>query len=413
VRRTVSLIAALAAALAIAAPARADVYDDNPAAASRGSNDLFLFARSNDGTMLERHFVDGSWTNWSSLGGAATSGPTAAAYGSAIEVFTSGPDGAIYQDAFNNGVWSGWVSLGGGATSAPSAAVRRGPLNYLDLAVKGTDNSIYFETYVPGSGWSGFSSLGGNFTSAPVLNSQSDGIVNVFVRGTDGAVWERSWTGSAWNDWSSLGGYTIGAPTVVSRGPNQLDLFARGGDGSTFQRHWDSVNGWTPWAQIDPLPLGSSMGVVSDTEGRLVLFARSGSNLITKTWLAASGWSAWADFGPVAVPTAPPPAPPAPAGNLSLETGLACTPAGGRLRVHITIHTPKGKTRPRVLSVVFFTRGKRHATRVDHKSPFSVLLRINRPAGATGRVYARVHYRRSKHGKAVTKTVFRHYTVCR
>ena len=42
-----------------------------------------------------------------------------------------------------------------------------------------------------------------------------------------------------------------------------------------------------------------------------------------------------------------------------------------------------------------------------------VRIKINRPAGSTGRVYARVYYRRSAKGKLHRKTVSRRYTVCR
>ena len=97
-----------------------------------------------------------------------------------------GGDGAIYQKSLVNGAWTGWASLGGQATSAPAVSWRRGSLNYFDIAVKGTDNAIWFETFVPGKGWSGWTSLGGNLTSAPTLDSQEDGIVNVFANRADG-----------------------------------------------------------------------------------------------------------------------------------------------------------------------------------------------------------------------------------
>src|SRR4051812_38247058 len=79
--------AAVLAALMLAAPARADVFDDNPAAASRGPGDMYLFARGADGATLERHWTGTAWSDWASLGGIATSGPAAAAYGTAINVF--------------------------------------------------------------------------------------------------------------------------------------------------------------------------------------------------------------------------------------------------------------------------------------------------------------------------------------
>jgi hypothetical protein len=92
---------------------------------------------------------------------------------------------------------------------------------------------------------------------------------------------------------------------------------------------------------------------------------------------------------------------------------VLCTPAGGRLRVSLTIKKPKGKAKPRVTKIVFFTKGKGRRVQVDSKAPFQVHLRINRPAGSTGRVYARVYYKRTARGKVHRKVVSRRYTVCR
>src|SRR5262245_48361511 len=115
-----SIGAAVLAVLALAAPARADVFGDNPCVASAGTGDMSVFARGPDGAVLERHLQGGAWTSWASLGGSATSGPAAAAQGSLIHLFVRGPDGAIYQNTLS-GAWSGWRSLGGVATSAPAA----------------------------------------------------------------------------------------------------------------------------------------------------------------------------------------------------------------------------------------------------------------------------------------------------
>jgi hypothetical protein len=65
-------------------------------------------------------------------------------------VFVRGADGAVYQNALVNRSWRGWQSLGGISTSAPAVVWRRGAANYFDVAVKGTDNAIYFNTWVPG-----------------------------------------------------------------------------------------------------------------------------------------------------------------------------------------------------------------------------------------------------------------------
>jgi hypothetical protein len=66
-----------------------------------------------------------------------------------------------------------------------------------------------------------------------------------------------------------------------------------------------------------------------------------------------------------------------------------------------------------VSRIVFFTKGKGRRVRTDRKAPFEVRLRINRPAGTKGTVYARVYYKRSARGKTHRKVVSRRYTVCR
>jgi hypothetical protein len=412
-RRITSLVAAGAMLLG-GAPARADVFDDNPAAASRGANDLWVFARrSTDGAILVRNTGTNGWSSWSSLGGSFTSGPAAAAYGPNIEVFARGQDGAVWTDALVNGAWTGWSSLGGYATSAPAAIARRGT-PYLDLAVKGGDNTIYVNAYAPTAGWLGWRSLGGNLTSAPALDSHSDGILDVFSRGTDGALYQQAWNGSQWAaGWGNLGGGIYGAAAAVNKQPHDLDVYVRGAGNALYQNHWDSVNSWTNWFLVDSTPIGSSVAAVSDGAAREILFSRTGDEMYVKVWTNPGGWTSWNDFGPIDVPPPPaPPAPPPPQGEVGLLAGLGCTPSGGKMRVTVKVHKSKGKSRARVVRVTFFTRGKGRHVRVDHHPPWIVHLKIDKPAGSHSTVYARVYFRRSKHGKLHKKIVFRGFTVC-
>ena len=70
----------------------------------------------------------------------------------------------------------------------------------------------------------------------------------------------------------------------------------------------------------------------------------------------------------------------------------------------------KGHPRPRVARVVFFVRnGPR---RVDRRKPYAARLRLRRPAGQKGRVYARVYFRRAGTKKLRKKTVARRYVMC-
>ena len=61
--------------------------------------------------------------------------------------------------------------------------------------------------------------------------------------------------------------------------------------------------------------------------------------------------------------------------------------------------------------VVFFARGG--PRRIDRRRPYVVRLRVNRPAGARGRVYARVVYRREGSRQLRHKTVSRRFVMCR
>ena len=401
------VVALLAAALVGAGTARADVYDDHPAAASRGPGDLVLFARGEDGAIYERHATQWGWTDWVSLGGDTESGPAAVSYGGAIHVFVVGSDSAVWQNSLQGTTWSGWHSLGGTATSAPSASARTGT-NQLDLAIRGLDNAIYHRWYAPESGWAPWGSLGGSHASGPSLNSQDPGILNVFTRGSAGDLAQRGWSGTAWSDWLSIGGVITAAPAALSRRQNLVDVFVRGTDLGLHQRSWTGATGWLDWTSVDPAPIDSAPAAVSDTEDHVVLFARRGNGISVKEWRAASGWTGWSDWGPVAPP--PTPGPPARDGNVQLTTGVRCTPPGGRLRVSLKIRKRAGTARPRVRRVVFFV--KRGPRSVDRRRPFVRRLRLNRPAGSKGRVYARAFYTRKGSKRLHRKTVSKRYVMC-
>ena len=56
--------------------------------------------------------------------------------------------------------------------------------------------------------------------------------LDVFVIGTDSALYHKWWNGSAWGPsltgYENMGGVIVGHPEVVSWGPNRLDVFVVG-----------------------------------------------------------------------------------------------------------------------------------------------------------------------------------------
>lgn len=85
--------------------------------------------------------------------------------------------------------------------------------------------------------WYGWESLGGTLTSGPAAASWSANRLDVFVRGTDNAVYHKWWDG-IWHDWENLGGVFTSDPAAVSWGPNRIDIFIRGTDNALYHKWW-------------------------------------------------------------------------------------------------------------------------------------------------------------------------------
>src|SRR5947207_3158211 len=81
-------------------------------------------------------------------------------------------------------------------------------------------------------------SLGGTLTSIPEAVSWGPNRLDIFVVGTDSALWHRWWDGSQWGGWQSLGGILKSPPTAVSWGPNRIDVFAVGTDSALWHTGW-------------------------------------------------------------------------------------------------------------------------------------------------------------------------------
>jgi hypothetical protein len=315
-RRGLTSALAVLAATAMTGTARAEVLDDNPAAASRGPGQITVFARASDGSMVFSDLSGGTFTPWQSLGGYLDSGPGAVGRTPQnTDAFVRGGDGALYQQSFMpDGRWSGWVRLGHSMLSSPTVSVRKGS-GILDLFWRGADNGIEAKSWVPGQGWTDVNNTQldpGATLSAPAAVSRNSGQVDVFVRGTDDNVFLNSYNGSAWGGWSQLPGgmKTQDAPAAIVRSINTLDAFVRSNTGEIRWITWDGA-AWSGWKAV-PGAVESGPAVVSDNGSRMWLFARRGGDVVYNVYDNGSGpengWSGWQQMHP---PPAPPPPPPA------------------------------------------------------------------------------------------------------
>ena len=114
--------------------------------------------------------------------------------------------------------------------------------NILDLCQWSRGQIGWDERLFP-SGWSGWFALGappGGFVGAPSVISRNSSVCNIYVRGTDNALWQKGWFNNAWHDWTrhNDGGVLASDPALGSMGSTHEHVFIRGTDNQVWQKYW-------------------------------------------------------------------------------------------------------------------------------------------------------------------------------
>jgi len=208
------------------------VLTSDPGAVSWGPNRIDVFARGQDNGLWHIAWNGSAWSGWQPLGGVLTSGPEVSSWAvNRLDVFVRGLDNGLWHMSWNGSSWSGWQSLGGVITSDPTA-VSWGP-NRIDIFARGQDNGLWHMSW-NGFGWSGWDSLGGILTSAPDASSCAPGHLDVFAIGANSSVFQLGFNG-AWGTWESLGGQgTSDVGSVCPQGSGVVELFVRGADNAVW-----------------------------------------------------------------------------------------------------------------------------------------------------------------------------------
>lgn len=176
----------------------------------------------------------------------------------------------------------------------PAVAASSWSEGRLDLFVRGTDGALYHRSG-DGSTWSEWERLGGELTSAPAAVSWDPGRIDVFALRNDNAVWHIWGDGATWSDWESLGGNWTSAPAVSSPGENVLDVFIRGEDNALYINRWDGRQSkWGGWQTLGG-KLTSAPAAVYSGSSRTDVFAKGPGNTLVHKWWGAPKWD-WNDF---------------------------------------------------------------------------------------------------------------------
>jgi hypothetical protein len=202
-----------------------------PGAVSWSPGRLDVFVRGTDGALWHRWYDGGRWGGWESLGGVLTSGPDVASWSAGrLDVFVRGTDNGLWHRWFDGGRWSGWEPLGGSLNSDPSAA-SWGP-GRVDVFARSSNDQLIHRWW--SGGW-GSETLPAAVTSGPDAAAPGFGLLDVFGLGASNAVWGTAFTGSQWTTWHVVGGTGTSDPSATSSSPGTFDLFVRGTDQALYQ----------------------------------------------------------------------------------------------------------------------------------------------------------------------------------
>lgn len=176
---------------------------------------------------------------------------------------------------------------------------RRSVDGRMEVFVRGSDKALWHKWQTaPNNGWSGWSSLGG-WIDGPVTARNADGRLEVFVIGSDHALWHRWQTApnNGWSGWASMGGW-IDRLAVSQNADGRLEVFARGSDKALWHR-WQTApnNGWSGWASLGGWVDSPVIG--RNADGRLEIFVIGSDHALWHKWQTApnNGWSGWASLG--------------------------------------------------------------------------------------------------------------------
>ena len=186
-----------------------------------------------------------------------------------------------------------------GATSRQSSSpVVAWAANRLDVFVLGTDRALYHKWWngAWGPSLTGYEGMGGLCTSSPQVASWGPNRLDVFVTGGDSALYHKWWDGSAWGPsltgYERMGGICVGDPRIVSWGANRLDAFVLGTDRALYHKWWDG-SAWGPsltgYERMGGVCVGQPE-VVAWGPDRLDVFVIGTDRALYHKWWDGSAW---------------------------------------------------------------------------------------------------------------------------
>ncbi len=222
-----------------------------------------------------------------------------------VDLFRVGFDGAVWSSWWHGegdpGGWRPWFQIHPETrfpVEARVSALARRP-DHVDLFVVGHDGAVWSSWWhADAEGWRPWFQIHPETVfrhdQEIVVVSREPEHIDLFTVGHDGAVWSSWWHADAegWRPWFQIHPQTRFAPTsritAIARRSDHLDLFITGSDGAVWSSWWHAdAEGWRPWFQIHP-------ETVFDQSHPVAAVARHSEHLdLFKIGFNGAVWSAW------------------------------------------------------------------------------------------------------------------------
>ncbi len=228
-----------------------------------------------------------------------------------LELFVTGTDGAIWTIKRESGFdWPVWTLInpkhkmkpGGEITALYSNAT------HIDLFATGKDGALWTMYRESGADWQSWILVHPEIKmqpGAPVTALWRDsGHLDLFATGMDGAVWSIWWEPNLhWDTWKLIHpnikmgkGETVAA-VWQPLGPAHLDIFVTGTDGAVWTTFTESGQAWKDWQLINPaikMQPGATISAVWQADNTLHIFGTGTDGAIwTSKKLASGKWNQW------------------------------------------------------------------------------------------------------------------------
>lgn len=219
--------------------------DNSIAATSRGAGSLDVYSMGADDHLHFRHYAGGTWGAWQTYSGTFHGSVAVTTRGgNTLDLYATKSNGSVWHMYYNGSNWgSGWESLGGSGLSDISAAYR-GSNNLLIYARDASNKlrSNYYNT----SGWHTWGTLGGDVSSLSggvAADAPNASTILVAVNGFNQPVLDTYTSSSGYSGIQLYTAYPgqftmTGSPSMVNWNGSHADMFVRGSNGHIWQRSW-------------------------------------------------------------------------------------------------------------------------------------------------------------------------------